>query len=80
VARYWCSRCEAELNTLDSELHLCKDIVQRASRRQAQREAVIIILNEYGRNDLGIVIDDEQLDDVADDIVRKLSQMGVQND
>jgi hypothetical protein len=80
VARYWCSRCEAELNTLDSELHLCKDIVQRASRRQAQREAVIIILNEYGRNDLGIVIDDEQLDDVADDIVRKLAQMGVQND
>jgi hypothetical protein len=80
VARYWCQRCEAELNTLDSELHLCKDIIQRGVRRQAQREAVIIILNEYGRNDLGIVIDDEQLDDVADDIVRKLSQMGVQND
>jgi hypothetical protein len=72
VARYWCERCGAEANTLDSG-HVCKDVAARLKRRERQVEAVMDILLDamdgYG-----------DARPFAEAIVAKLAGMGVTDD
>ena len=72
MARYWCERCGEESNTL-SEPHLCKDVAKRLTRRVKQREAVRDILSES----ICVRGDWNELGALAEAIVAKLAQMGV---
>ena len=74
MARYTCVRCNEESNTLDAP-HLCKDVKKRFARREKQRDAVVRILaiNRHAITNLELV-------DVAEEIVTKLAQMGVEQE
>lgn len=75
MARYWCERCGAESNTL-SEPHLCKDITKRLARRERQVATVLDIMRTHApwRSH------DEINQTIAEEIVQKLAQLGVQED
>lgn len=72
MARYWCERCRQESNTLDPP-HLCRDLERRWKRREKQADAVQAEL--YGK-----VLDGIDMRALAERVVMKLTQMGVEDD
>ena len=69
-----CERCNAELHgTAQDQPHLCKDLEQRRKRQQRQINAVTDILREYG---VGI----DRAVRASDDIVRRLNNLGIEED
>lgn len=72
MARYECVRCHAVANT--TEAHLCKDVLARLRRREAQVTAILPIIEAHHDNYYG---SDRA---AAEAVVRVLANMGVQND
>ena len=71
-----CVRCGAEVFGLPQhQPHLCADIVKRLARRERQRDAVVELLDEAFQ-----IGNPNLVRNVAEDIVAKLANMGVEND
>lgn len=70
MSRYECPRCEKVCFTTDPP-HLCDDVKKRHERREKMRAAVydIIALGPRGR----------MFDDIADEVVGTLLQMGARD-
>ena len=73
-----CARCKADVHGKPADQpHLCADLAVRLVRRQRQVDAVIAILRNRRMDD---GIDDDLLREAAEDIVKKLANLGVEND
>lgn len=75
MARYTCARCHAVCFTTNGP-HLCPDIAARLRRREAQVQAVLDVFSVRGLLD-GY---EDTKRAIAEAIVQKLANMGVQND
>lgn len=69
----YCVRCNAEVHGLpQNQPHLCADVKRRLARREAQRDAVVVILDAH--------VTVQTARRLAELIVAKLANMGVEQD